>query len=72
MKTYELFIEEDGCTRIMGEIIMTPNHRYTGNTKWEINREGGEFVFYGTKAQLQAVLKQMTPNFIIGKEVSNG
>ena len=69
MKTYELFIEEDGCTRIAGEIIRTPDNSNDGNTKWEINREGGSFVFYGSKQQLKAMLNNMTPNFIIGKEV---
>tara|TARA_R110002110_G_scaffold208855_1_gene421082 strand:+ start:1047 stop:1259 length:213 start_codon:yes stop_codon:yes gene_type:complete len=69
MKTYELFIEEDGCTRIMGEIIMTSDNSNDGNTKWEVYWGGGSFIFYGGKQQLKAVLNNMAPNFIIGKEV---
>ena len=70
MKTYELFIEEDGCTWLTGELIRTPDPMRDGNTKWEVYWESGSFVFYGGKHQLKAMLRTMSPNFVIGKEVT--
>ena len=70
MKTYELFIEEDGCTWLTGELIRTPDPLRQGDTKWEVFWEEGSFVFYGGKHQLEAMLRTMSPNFIIGKETA--
>jgi hypothetical protein len=70
MKTYELFIEEDGCTWLTGELIRTPDPLRQGDTKWEVYWEGGNFVFYGGKHQLKAMLSTMSINLIIGKEVT--
>lgn len=70
MKTYELFIEEDGCTWLTGELIRTPDPLRQGDTKWEVFWEGGSFVFYGGKQQLKAMLRTMTPKIVIGKETA--
>tara|TARA_A100001515_G_scaffold125959_1_gene110986 strand:+ start:5141 stop:5350 length:210 start_codon:yes stop_codon:yes gene_type:complete len=68
MKTYDLFIEEDGCTWLTGEIIRESDPLGQGNTRWEVNWESGSFLFYGGKNQLKAILRTMKPNFIIGGE----
>jgi hypothetical protein len=66
MKTYELYIEEDGQTQEMGELTRTTTDEYT---TWKIKLEYSGFVFYGTEAQLQEMLNNMSPNYIIGKEI---
>lgn len=70
MKAYELFIEEDGYTWLTGEIIKTQDSIIPGDTKWIVNWEAGSFIFYGGKHQLKAILRKLTPNFVIGKEVT--
>ena len=33
--------------------------------KWEVNHEGGTFIFYGSKSKLKTILKQM--NLTLGE-----
>jgi len=33
--------------------------------KWEVNHEGGTFIFYGSKSKLKIILKQM--NLTLGE-----
>ena len=71
MKTYELFIEENGYTWLSGELIRTPDPLRQGDTKWEVYWEGGSFIFYGGKHQLKAMLRKISPNLMIGRVTKN-
>lgn len=60
MEKYQLFLEEDGCTWLTGEVIKVPQP--VGPTGWELYWEGGSFVFFGGLKQLKAELKKLADN----------